>query len=46
MRALLEKYRDEITIDKKGHREETAKINLLIRHDISSHTITSELVKI
>ena len=41
MRALLEKYRDEITIDKKGHREETAKINLLIRNDISSHTITS-----
>ena len=41
MRALLEKYRDEITVDKKGHREETAKINLLIRQDISSHTITS-----
>ncbi len=41
MRALLEKYRDEITVDKKGHREESAKINLLIRNDISSHTITS-----
>ena len=41
IRALLEKYRDEITVDKKGHREETAKINLLIRQDISSHTITS-----
>ena len=26
IRALLEKYRDEITVDKKGHREETAKI--------------------
>ena len=41
MRALLEKYRDEITVDKKGYREETAKINLLIRNDITQHTITS-----
>ena len=40
IRALLEKYRDEITINKKGVKEETAKINLLMRHDVSLHTIT------
>ena len=27
MRALLEKYRDEITIDQKSHREKKAKNN-------------------
>ena len=40
VRALLEKYRDEITINKKGVKEETAKINLLVRNEVSNYTIT------
>lgn len=40
IKSLLEKYRDEITVNKKGFREEAAKINLLIRHQISQHTMT------
>ena len=40
VKALLEKYRDEITPGKKGHKEEASKINLLIRHEISMHTLT------
>ena len=37
LKALLIKYRDEITSKKRGVREETSKINYLIRHWISRH---------
>ena len=36
---LVEKYRNEITPKKKGKREETYKLNFLIRHDISKHNL-------
>jgi len=36
---LVEKYRDEITPNKKGCREETYKLNFLIRHEISKHNL-------
>jgi len=39
LKDLLIKYRDEITIKKKGYKEETPKINLLIRHKISSYSL-------
>ena len=35
LKDLLIKYREEITSKKKGYREETCKINKLIRHRIS-----------
>jgi integrase len=36
---ILTKYRDEITPKKKGHKEEAPKINLLLRHQISSYNL-------
>jgi hypothetical protein len=36
---ILTRYRDEITTKKKGYREETPKINLLLRHQISSYNL-------
>lgn len=39
LKDILKKYRDEITIKKKGWKEETPKINLLMRHKISDHTL-------
>ena len=39
LREVLIKYRDEKTILKKGFREETSKINLIIRHNISLHSL-------
>jgi len=36
---ILTKYRDEITPKKKGYREEAPKINLLLRHKISSYNL-------
>ncbi len=41
IKALVTKYRDEVTPKKKGWREETSKLNVLIRHEISAHTMTS-----
>ena len=40
IKSLLIKYRDEITLNKKGYREETSKLNLLIKNEIATHTIT------
>ena len=40
IKSLLIKYRDEITLNKKGHREETSKLNLLIKNEIANYTIT------
>jgi len=40
IKSLLIKYRDEITLNKKGHREERSKLNLLIKNEIATHTIT------
>ena len=40
IKSLLIKYRDEITLNKKGYREETSKLNLLIKNEIAAHTIT------
>src|SRR6056300_887301 len=40
IKSLLIKYRDEITLNKKGFREETSKLNLLIKNEIAAHTIT------
>ena len=39
LKEILIKYRDEITINKKGYAEETCKLNKLIRHKISLHTL-------
>ena len=39
VKHILIKYRDEITSKKKGHKEETAKLNVLIRHKISTNTL-------
>ena len=39
LKDILIKYRDEITINKKGYKEETCKLNKLIRHKISLHTL-------
>jgi integrase len=36
---ILTRYRDEITPKKKGYKEETPKINLLLRHRISSYNL-------
>ena len=41
LKMLLIKYRNEITIDKKGVREETSKINLLLKHKICLHSLMS-----
>ena len=46
IKSLLIKYRDEITLNKKGHREETSKLNLLIKNEIATHTITQLKAKI
>ena len=39
LKALLIKYRDEITSKKRGVREETSKINYLIRHKIALNSL-------
>ena len=39
LKDILLKYREEITIKKKGWKEETPKINLLMRHKISSYSL-------
>ena len=39
LKEILIKYRDEKTIIKKGVREETSKINLLIRHKIALNSL-------
>ncbi|MAL45641.1 MAG: hypothetical protein CME98_16730 [Hyphomonas sp.] len=39
LKEILIKYRDEKTILKKGCREETSKINLIINHNIALHGI-------
>ena len=39
LRALLIKYRDEITSKKRGFREETSKINFLINHGIALNSL-------
>ena len=39
LKALLEAYRDNVTCNKKGHKEESYKINKLIRHEISSSSL-------
>mgnify|MGYP003666899601 FL=1 len=39
LKDILVKYRDEKTILKKGNREETSTINLLIRNPISIQTL-------
>lgn len=39
LKALLIKYRDEITSKKRGFREETSKINYLIRHKIGLNSL-------
>jgi integrase len=39
VKDILIKYRDEITINKKGYREETCKINKLIRHKIGLNSL-------
>jgi len=39
VRELLWRYKEEMTPKKKGSREETHKLNFLIRHKISSHTL-------
>ena len=36
---ILTRYRDEITPKKKGYKEEAPKINLLLRHRISSYNL-------
>ena len=36
---LIEKYRNEITPKKKGKREETYKLNFLIRQEFSKHNL-------
>jgi len=36
---ILTRYRDEITPKKKGYKEEAPKINLLLRHQISSYNL-------
>ena len=39
LKDILIKYRDEITIKKKGYREETCKINKLINHKIAMQSL-------
>ena len=39
LKEILIKYRDEKTVNKKGANSETSKINLLIRHKISLHSL-------
>ncbi len=39
LKALLIKYRDEITSKKRGFREETSKINYLINHKIALNSL-------
>ena len=39
LKHVLIKYRDEITSKKKGHKEEAAKLNVLIRHKIAFTTL-------
>jgi integrase len=39
LKSLLIKYRDEITSKKRGFREETSKINYLIRHKIALNSL-------
>ena len=39
LKEILIKYRDEKTVLKKGVREETSKINFLIRHKISLNSL-------
>jgi len=39
MKVLLIKYRNEITVNKKGAVEETSKINLLLRNKVCSHSL-------
>jgi len=39
LREVLIKYREEKTIHKKGFREETVKINLLLKDKITSHSM-------
>ena len=39
LKALLIKYREEITSKKRGFREETSKINYLIRHKIALNSL-------
>lgn len=40
LKTLLMRYRDEITVKKKGARSETYRLNWLIRHKISEATLT------
>jgi len=39
LKEILIKYRDEKTVLKKGHKEETSTINFLIRHPISFNSL-------
>jgi len=39
LKELIIRYRDEITPNKKGYKEETYKLNYLIRHEISKHNL-------
>ena len=39
LKMLLIKYRNEITANKKGAKEETSKLNLLLKHKICLHSL-------
>jgi integrase len=39
LKVLLIKYRNEITVNKKGAEEETSKLNLLLNHKVCLHSL-------
>ena len=40
LKDVLERYRDNVTADKKGARQETYKINKLIRNKIANYSLS------
>ena len=39
LRDVLQRYKDEVTVSKKGARQETCKINKLMRHKICNYSL-------